>query len=828
MKRSACIIIMILLLLLNACNSDITDTKTTVQTLQTETVLSETASSYDTELETEGAETAPFVPYTLKHTTTDLSDKLPSRIPNINAWDEYALKRSTFLHGNTLYVFNRYDESGERNATLYHYTVGENGIEAGRTTVPKIREDDDPYYVYPLDGGRLVLFYCTQDENYYYHSSFVVIEADGTVLAEVDFSEDYRYRYTYVMMEFFVDEDEEHNVMILLDMLESGTGKLMAYQFHNEDNSVTLERTVYHNNDIAAFRLMGACRTGETTYMYPNTDGYAVLNLKSGLVQQKELRLPQESELMWKLVDENEQIYLYDTLGLYQYNGSDAPTRLVEWEKCNFAHSGSIYNGQIFVMDANTIFYKIAISKNNETQNYLYCIQTESVPETDTRTVIRYNCYSDGDWYLNAVSAFNQTNEKYRVDLNLVDTGTMSRDDVAAHLAERLLSPAKPDMFTMNLRYLSLDTYYDKKAFLDLTPYIGDTLLGCITEALSWNGSLYAAPLGMSFQTFVCSDELETDFLTWSEFYGYINSLAEGEDLTTEDDAQSIIFANGLMDFFDRDAKTASYDTDTFRRMVQYTSTMNDYVNENDGRLVYNADGTYGYSNTTLPARIADGGVKFINIQIDTVERLVGLKLLFGDEGYTWCGYPSNEGGGAELNLANRTCILADSDAAAGCVEFLEFLLSDEWQTNDTHYKLPVTKTGIRSLLAGVTYNYYRTETYNAIGDPSATLKMPSLVLPGKPADGYISLSPEYTSATPIDTTQTDTGYVTSYQTVELTDAEKESFLAFLNNCHMKSGTDTTVQTIVEEELSYWENGVRTLEETTKIIQSRVWIYLNE
>ena len=44
----------------------------------------------------------------------------------------------------------------------------------------------------------------------------------------------------------------------------------------------------------------------------------------------------------------------------------------------------------------------------------------------------------------------------------------------------------------------------------------------------------------------------------------------------------------------------------------------------------------------------------------------------------------------------------------------------------------------------------------------------------------------------------------------------------------MKANTDQTILSIVEEELSYWEGGVRTLEETTKIIDSRVWIYLNE
>jgi len=44
----------------------------------------------------------------------------------------------------------------------------------------------------------------------------------------------------------------------------------------------------------------------------------------------------------------------------------------------------------------------------------------------------------------------------------------------------------------------------------------------------------------------------------------------------------------------------------------------------------------------------------------------------------------------------------------------------------------------------------------------------------------------------------------------------------------MKSGLDLTLKNIITEEISYWQNNARTLEETTKIIDSRVWIYLNE
>jgi len=66
------------------------------------------------------------------------------------------------------------------------------------------------------------------------------------------------------------------------------------------------------------------------------------------------------------------------------------------------------------------------------------------------------------------------------------------------------------------------------------------------------------------------------------------------------------------------------------------------------------------------------------------------------------------------------------------------------------------------------------------------------------------------------------------YIVVELTNAYADAFLHFLNNCHMKSGLDLTLKNIITEEISYWQNNARTLEETTKIIDSRVWIYLNE
>ncbi len=67
----------------------------------------------------------------------------------------------------------------------------------------------------------------------------------------------------------------------------------------------------------------------------------------------------------------------------------------------------------------------------------------------------------------------------------------------------------------------------------------------------------------------------------------------------------------------------------------------------------------------------------------------------------------------------------------------------------------------------------------------------------------------------------------TAHTVIEITERDKADILHFFENFRTEN-TDETVAEIVKEELSAWEGIARSLEETTKIIDSRVWIYLNE
>jgi hypothetical protein len=49
-----------------------------------------------------------------------------------------------------------------------------------------------------------------------------------------------------------------------------------------------------------------------------------------------------------------------------------------------------------------------------------------------------------------------------------------------------------------------------------------------------------------------------------------------------------------------------------------------------------------------------------------------------------------------------------------------------------------------------------------------------------------------------------------------------------LYNTETTVNIDTTVQTIINEEMSAYRAGIRSLAQAQKIMQSRLWIYINE
>ena len=148
----------------------------------------------------------------------------------------------------------------------------------------------------------------------------------------------------------------------------------------------------------------------------------------------------------------------------------------------------------------------------------------------------------------------------------------------------------------------------------------------------------------------------------------------------------------------------------------------------------------------------------------------------------------------------------ADSKVQRGAAEFLAYLLSDRIQQTDWFCmeNFPVTKSGFELMLDARQFFRFNTET------PVNTAMLDSVYvnqivynfpLSEKPWDGQADIT--------------------------FTEKDKERLRALFYETPTQSMVDSTLTSILNEELSAYQAGIRSLEETQKILQSRLYIYVN-
>ncbi len=352
--------------------------------------------------------------------------------------------------------------------------------------------------------------------------------------------------------------------------------------------------------------------------------------------------------------------------------------------------------------------------------------------------------------------------------------------------------------------------YIDKALLLDLSPHFGDRLLGCARSAYTTDtGEQYLIPLTMQAELFASA--VLDENLTWDILQAMTDELsnnAMGQQAVTSYDISHDLMALSLFDFYDTEAQSASFDTDAFRDRIRLLDTLKT-------RGIVDAYGYFGNGYSTnfrygiagsgaIVNAVRTGDVRLLYVPFYSIGAYPALKRIFEDTPFTLCGYPTVDGNTpcVSVNSQNMLGVFADSDSLGGCSTFLAFLLSDEVQGAEmlTHSALPVTHSGFAAALEDYRYTYYST-----MGSKNDL----------EPYDHSAVQMPDYLTF----------GY---YSECTLSDGDLADILSFFDSCTSRAAPDATIAQIITEELSAYESGAKTLEEVTRLMQSRVSIYLNE
>ncbi len=678
--------------------------------------------------------------------------------------------------------------------------------------------------LYPLSDNRYLLLYQTD---------LLITDVDGNVLQRAQMPHELA---RLGFWDWEVCEDADGSLHILM-YYEDG-----LYYF---DSSLTMQTSLNAQSSFLSSLSMTikpfAHYIGNDCFCLGGTVSFSsICNTADGTHTWNQLHVPSELTAENLVHGINGEHYLAGDTGIRRYYEDRQPEMILRWDECGYRFGPA---DQYWVIDDNTILLSRGNHDNGTFSFTLFIYRITKTPQlvTDKEniTLLSYSVYPE-DWLSNAIYQFNRTNEHYKI--NLVNDNTFMEEDRIAKIEQILLNGTGADMI---LPYApeELFPYFDKNAFVDLNPYIGDKVFGSIRSLYGAGDAMYIVPMSFSFTTLIAnSNVLHGQPLTWENFYAVRDSLPEGVEFAVpryqavnasyiDDNGNRVSAAErydlpqtlydlSLSDYADWNAKTTTYDTDAFRDMILCLQFMAETMDETVGGIenctyIGNSRAGTAVSNGSLVNRLRDGGIAFAEVEFAEVEHFSLVQRLFGDDAsYEICGYPSADGGSVAVGaVTTPLAVLESSPNKEGCIEFLKFLLSPEWQNDENNSFLPVSPEALAALLDEQRYYYYTNYEIGTLNNPGG---------------GVIRVQLPYSTAEYDDSfgeTETTEERFTVYST---TAKNRQALLDFFENITIRTKVDNRILEIVNEELSYWKHKARTLEETTRIIDSRVWIYLNE
>lgn len=511
--------------------------------------------------------------------------------------------------------------------------------------------------------------------------------------------------------------------------------------------------------------------------------------------------------------------YFSDDVGFRgMLSGETEATLLCSWQDSGMA-SGDVFIDA--VIDENTFFGRLNDPFSDEGQVtgiFRKSEKTESGKRLITLGAVDNIKFRVSNLTLiDAVNRFNATNEDYFVDIvRYAGTGDdCQHGEIPDAFTEAMLSDTAADIIVSSDRAReNMQTYREKGAFVDLSSAVSEVLIPAAYHAfLQDNGKLYALPMSMKLSVIAAGEHiLPADAVLSLEHILSLDSMAREQGIQlTNSPSPDILSAIAAPSFADFETGECRYQSEAFASYLQFFEAYRMADSEKDSPFSHEGN-LYYIGSPDFPDALRNDACLLLETPLCSPDAYAILKLFYEDRAFSLHGYPADGKEIVYMQSELDFSISATSDVQYGAMLFLAFLLSDDIQQSAslTDISLPVTYSGCESLLERRTYYFNQ----NLLADD----------------DYYLGCRIERTPDQHVE-------YLMRYEwddaleqllTVTLTDDDIAALRRLFYTSETRSLVDTTMTRIIEEELSAYRAGAQTLERTQEILQSRLFIYINE
>ena len=489
-------------------------------------------------------------------------------------------------------------------------------------------------------------------------------------------------------------------------------------------------------------------------------------------------------------VSENAMLMTGDS-GAYQYDiTTETYAELLNWTDCDM-NSDAVYG---FGLLHDGRLWAICQEKTGETKMQLAYLSEKTTSETTEKVTIVVGTL-EGDQNLSRqVSAFNQTSERYRVEVrNYVD----GQDLYAGKLKmdTELISGNGPDIIYLNNNTLNygvsvnpqiymlrgiledLNPYFDADETIQREDYVENAL--CAYEI---EDKLYGIVPFFKVSTVIGSalDVGEEPGWTMEDAMALMESKPEGTEFFAYQSKDWMLYTlcktymNRLIDWSSGECK---FDDGYFEKILKFADQFpeeNFHTSEDEDEA----------------EMIQKGQLLLVPIEFYAVPDYMMYRILFGGP-ITFIGYPAEEGVGSYITPAAFIGMTAGSEYKEGAWEFMKLFLSEKYQNQDLSLVgFPVLRSALENIFEE-------------------------------------NMTPVYSEENGEKTEQTKY-YWNGLQFGAATRDDVDAVMALIESAHGVTGDNIEVTNIIREEAGAFFEGHKSAKEVADIIQSRVQIYVNE
>ena len=515
------------------------------------------------------------------------------------------------------------------------------------------------------------------------------------------------------------------------------------------------------------------------------------------------------SSRAWNILPGND-VYAYFFMSNGSIFGERRDTgdveKVVDWMACD-VDSNTINSDRFgFLSDGRIVAVTDDYSDDGPSKQQILVLNRVEAASVQTKAELTLAClYLDYN-LRSQIVRFNKNNPDYRIVVK--DYSEYATDDDSnaglTKLNTEIISGNVPDIIA-NETGLPLAQYASKGLLEDLWPYIDadpeysrDKLMAQPLNAAQTDGKLYRLPLDFGVTTAVGLGKVVGEYTTWTlaDVNDALSKLPEGATVFnkyyTQAEMLQYCVAMNAESFMNWQDGTCSFDSDEFRALLEFVKPFptdydwqsdsddyeSDYTRLKNGKQLLYPTSLSGFSDLYYTFAALNNDIRFV-------------------------GFPREDGSSG--NAFNASCTLSISTTCkdkSGAWAFIRSTLSDDYQKDLWNY--PIVKSAFEAKAQEAMTQEYETD-----------------------ADGNQILDDDG-NPIPISNGGMSYGDEPMIELYAVTQEQYDAVMALIDSTTSFVDYDQNVLSIISDEAAGYFAGSKTVEEASKLIQSRVGLYMQE